>query len=161
MNERDEARFWSKVDKSGGPNACWPWTGSRLKARGGYGQIKLGGRVLYAHRIALELSTGRSVEAFACHRCNRPPCCNPAHLYDGTPKENSADAARLGRMGKWDRSGERNPSAKLTVEKVAEVRERLARGERKAAIARSFGVSRTAIHLIATGGNWSTSRSKP
>ncbi len=32
-------RYLAKVDKSGGPDACWPWTGSLNK---GYGQIGAG-----------------------------------------------------------------------------------------------------------------------
>jgi len=30
-------RFWSKVDQSAGPNACWPWTAYRNP--GGYGEV--------------------------------------------------------------------------------------------------------------------------
>lgn len=35
-----EERFWTKVDKSGGPDACWPWTAYRS---GGYGRIGVKG----------------------------------------------------------------------------------------------------------------------
>src|SRR5689334_7900007 len=45
--------FWSRVDRSGGPTACWPWMGPRTKD--GYGRFR--GR--YAHRIALEAALGR------------------------------------------------------------------------------------------------------
>jgi hypothetical protein len=31
-------RYWSKVDKSGGPDACWPWTAGR--SAGGYGILR-------------------------------------------------------------------------------------------------------------------------
>jgi hypothetical protein len=49
-------RLWEKVDRSGGPLACWPWTGCR--DRNGYGQIGVAGRMVKAHRIAWILTHG-------------------------------------------------------------------------------------------------------
>jgi predicted transcriptional regulator len=85
-------RFWAKVDRRG-PDECWPWTGCRSV---GYGQIReagKGSRVLAAHRVALQLA-GRPVPdgMFACHHCDHPECCNPAHLYAGTALDNSRDS---------------------------------------------------------------------
>jgi hypothetical protein len=88
-------RFWSKVDRSGGPDACWPWTGRCYAA--GYGQVGFKGRTTSAHRVALELSRGRPPKHLACHTCDNPPCCNPRHLYDGTASQNAADAYARGR----------------------------------------------------------------
>jgi hypothetical protein len=50
------ARFWSKVDRSGGPDACWPWTAGMFST--GYGAFKVDGRTLKASRMAYELSHG-------------------------------------------------------------------------------------------------------
>lgn len=84
----DWARFWSKVDRSGGPTACWPWTGS--PNHGGYGQftVKVDGKFKepVAHRWLLEQLLGRKLSPIpgvedACHSCNNPICCNPLHLY--------------------------------------------------------------------------------
>jgi DNA-binding NarL/FixJ family response regulator len=53
-------------------------------------------------------------------------------------------------------SGSRNPSARLTEEEVGVIRQRLATGERQAAIAADYRVSRSTIHLIAHGRKWAS-----
>ena len=112
------AAFWERVDKSGGPDACWPWTGPRFPT--GYGMSSLrvvGAKVSTASRAALiltagpapRLTFGRSAytltvgrltygrPAFALHSCDNPPCCNPSHLRWGTARENAADMFERGR----------------------------------------------------------------
>lgn len=93
-----ERWFWNRVDQSGGDDACWPWMGRVLKARGGYGRLKFKGRHLGAHRMSLILSTGVNPEEHqACHHCDNPICCNPRHLFWGTPQQNVEDCVRKGR----------------------------------------------------------------
>lgn len=85
----------SRVDKSGGPDACWPWTG--LTTAAGYGVVQVRGQNHYAHRLTLEIETGDLGDLKACHRCDNPPCCNPSHLFRGTDGDNLADAHAKGR----------------------------------------------------------------
>lgn len=83
-------RFWSKADKSGGPDACWPWMAA-LNDKG-YGHFTLkrfeanGSR---AHRISVLLS-GRDIPEgmVVDHVCKNRRCVNPSHLRVVTQKEN-------------------------------------------------------------------------
>ena len=87
--------FWESVDQSGGPDACWPW---KRKRTAGYGRIIRRGITVSAHRVAYELVNGRiSPDLFVCHRCDNPPCCNPAHLFAGSHDANMADRHQKGR----------------------------------------------------------------
>lgn len=95
-------RFFSHVDQSGGPDACWPWTGApRNKA--GYGSFRVGGKQEVAHRWLLGHLRGAPLkypDELACHQAvcqGFKGCCNPDHLYVGTPGDNARDAVRDGR----------------------------------------------------------------
>ena len=37
-------------------------------------------------------------EKIICHKCDRPGCINPDHLFSGTSKDNTQDAIRKGRF---------------------------------------------------------------
>lgn len=92
-------RFWRKVDRSAGPDACWLWTGGR-KPRG-YGNFCLAratNTFVLTHRYAYELTHGPIPAGLVVrHRCDNPPCCNPDHLILGTHQQNTQDAIERGR----------------------------------------------------------------
>ncbi len=97
MDDETIARFWSRVDRSGGSKACWPWRGS---SGGDYGQfLAPDGSAHKAHRLAYELTHGSTIMPglLACHHCDNPPCCNPAHIFIGTRQDNARDMHRKGR----------------------------------------------------------------
>jgi len=78
-------RFWSKVDKSGGAAACWPWTAAKTAA--GYG--RLGER--YAHRLSYEDARGEIQAGLVIdHLCRTRACVNPSHMEAVTNEENCA-----------------------------------------------------------------------
>lgn len=91
-------RFWPKVDQTGGPDACWPWTRSLFRRGLPYGQFQWRGRPHVAHRIAWMLTNGEIPEGMkVCHRCDNPPCCNPSHLFLGDQSANERDKVAKGR----------------------------------------------------------------
>jgi len=69
----------------------------------GYGCLGFNNKSYQAHRLAWELTNGPIPEGFVvCHRCDNPPCINPAHLFLGTQRENIIDMYAKGRgNGKW------------------------------------------------------------
>lgn len=92
-----EIRFWAHVDVSGGKDQCWPWRGPINSS--GYGVFKFHADIYLSHRFAWELTNGKIPDGmFVCHHCDNPPCCNPAHLFIGTPKDNAQDAMKKGRL---------------------------------------------------------------
>jgi len=85
--------YWSKVDKSGGPNACWPYTGPKHVQ--GYGFI--GARriaddkrlMVVAHRVAARIKEGRAIgsKEMVIHSCSNPNCQNFSHLVIGNARK--------------------------------------------------------------------------
>ena len=95
-------RFWSYVPvcRHGRScrRCCWDWQGHRLPQQ--YGQLNVDGHSMPAMRLALILAHGAELlplshgsypRLFALHRCDRPPCVNPAHGFWGTHGDNVRD----------------------------------------------------------------------
>lgn len=100
--------FDDLVDRTQGPESCWPWIGPLDDQ--GYGRWRPNGKSDYAHRQAWRQAVGEPpargsgyVLDHTCHipddcakgnDCAHRRCCNPAHLRLTTQKENAS----------WERS---------------------------------------------------------
>jgi hypothetical protein len=149
MTPMDAARFWSKVRVSE-IHECWEWQAGLFE--GGYGQFKVDGQSTQAHRVAWRLSGGTFDGGHVCHKCDNRKCCNPAHLFDGTPRANVVDAFNKNRRG--GRVGEVSNWAKLKEPDVLEIRRRASLGEKRSALAREYGVVPATIDHIVNRKNW-------
>ena len=78
----------------------------RCKDIHGYPVMKVGGRqgkVVHESRIVLAKKLGRPLKEKhqALHHCDNPGCIEPEHLWEGTQKQNLADARAKGRKTSW------------------------------------------------------------
>ncbi len=153
INERLESKSIPE------PNSgCWLWTASVISD--GYGCLRSDGRTQYAHRLSYEINTGPIPEGmFVCHKCDTPSCVNPRHLFLGTNQDNIKDSMEKGRRKRayaprpWRENMVTN--SKLTEDDVRTIRKRLLDGPRQMRrLSREFGVSHTAIRMIALGKRW-------
>jgi hypothetical protein len=148
-----ECYFWSRFDRSAGPDACWPWTGA-VSSRTGYGMVDAktaGGNRTSAHRRAYRLAYGIDPgDMQVMHRCDVRHCGNPRHLTLGTAADNWLDAVLKGRQTVVC-PGERNRSAKLTASEVQAIR-RSAAPMRD--LVRRHGVNYTTVMRIIRGELW-------
>lgn len=135
--------FWTCVDRSNGPEACWPWMGYE---EDGYGKYYWAGRMVGSHELAVTFTTGetRAKDLDTCHSCNNPICCNPSHLRFDTRVSNVADmlAARRDRPGR------------LTDEQVTVMRTRYTNGARQADLASRYGVTTSMVSQIVRGARY-------
>jgi hypothetical protein len=145
------SRFEEKVEKTDG---CWIWRSAFTER--GYGVFWINGGNKYAHRLSYELYKGEIPAGLVVmHSCDNPACVNPDHLSVGTYKDNSQDAVKKGRNA----YGERNGSAKLSVQQVLEIEKLLKEGKHTHRhIGSMFGVSKCPVGRIARNLGWKLDR---
>jgi len=133
-------------------SGCLLWIGRTTKD--GYGEFKIGGRYVRAHRFAWELEHGTiQAGSHALHRCDNRPCVRVDHLYLGSNADNVRDRVLRGRTQRI--FGEKKPAAKLTDDDVRTIRVRYAEGGvGLRPLAAVFGVTYHLIQLIVKRRAW-------
>lgn len=127
---------------------CWIWLRSRkgkeAKSGGGYGCLRINGRLLGAHRFSYERAYGPlPADKHAAHQCHNTLCVNPEHLRAETNDENQHAKAVAGRA-----------PAKLTVNDVATIRARVAAGEFQRVVAADYGLHQGDVSNIINHKYW-------
>jgi hypothetical protein len=158
--------FWALEEKVRvGQGECIEWTASL--GGGGYGHLCYQDGMLLVHRLAWQALHGPiPAGMLVCHHCDNPRCVNPDHLFLGTHQDNMDDCGRKGRRRPSAGSGwrllrpeqrlrgERIARAKLTPEKVKEIRRRYAAGETLSSLGREFGLSHQGIRSVVLRKTW-------
>lgn len=127
---------------------CWIW--QRAVQRCGYGKAKFGEKIQSSHRIAWQLANGPIPEsAWVLHSCDNRLCVNPAHLFLGDVKTNTADRVAKQRQSK----GEAIPQSKLTEAQVLEIRAKWP-ATNMTQLSLQYGISRPKISRIVHRQNW-------
>lgn len=114
-------------------NGCWIWQGGVINS--GYGTY---GRRL-AHRMFYQQAHGPIPPGLTIdHLCRVKLCVNPDHLEAVTNAENTR----------------RGSKTRLSLEDVRKIREQVASGHPRAAVARRFGIGGSYVTAIASGQRW-------
>lgn len=131
-------------------NGCIEWTGSSDQK--GYGQLRIDGKLIKAHRFAWSRVNGPIPEGMlVLHSCDNPKCVNVDHLRVGTHKDNMADMDDRNRRVNRQNKGEDCVGSKLTEDQVRQIR---TDNRRQIDIADDYGISQSVVSKIKLYQTW-------
>lgn len=146
--------YSEKITESG----CWIWMGANTGGKFSYGIVSIKGKVMRAHRASFETYKGPIPKNMCvCHTCDIPECCNPAHLFLGSKKDNTQDmlAKKRSRHLLYMPKGEQHYRTKLTAANVIAIRKLYAEGKHsQSQIGKRFNLSQPAIFKILRRQRW-------
>lgn len=147
--EQRTLRFLLKTVKR--DSGCVDWIGTKF--HNGYGVCVWKRKHMKAHRVSWELFVGQIPDGKqVLHKCDRPCCVNPQHLFIGDPKSNNDDMRRKGR-NRVERGVDRY-NAKLDDDSVRQIRILHESGSSIGVLADAFCVNAWTITNIVHRKRW-------
>jgi len=143
LRELTPEKILSKIERLPW-SGCWIWMGGTTPR--GYGIAYHRGQE-WAHRLSYRVFVGEPGGQLVLHSCDIPCCVNPAHLHLGDDALNTREAFERGRHP----LGSRRPGAKLTDEKVREIKASTLSDQK---LAKIYGVGHKTIENIRAGRKW-------
>lgn len=137
---------------------CWEWTGSPRD--NGYCRTTYKRTSWYVHRLSYSSFIGAIPNGYdVCHKCDNRRCCNPAHLFVGTRRDNMQDAVKKNRVAKGEIisrniRGEKCHLSKLTDLEVLEIRRMNIDGKKTSSISKKFNITTDNIRRIIRRDTW-------
>jgi hypothetical protein len=138
---------------------CWQWQGKINES--GYGALNIREEGIktdvLVHREIFKIFKGEIPEGMlVCHTCDNPSCCNPEHLWLGTPKDNTQDMLKKNRGRHRLLTSEKRAHAagKITEDQVREIRELYKNGSSQKELQEKFKLSQSQISGIITYRFW-------
>ena len=129
---------------------CIEWVGSRDAK--GYGQLRIDGKLIKAHRYAVERANGPIPDGMVVmHLCDNPKCVNIEHLQVGSQRQNVRDMDGKGRRINKQPKGSANGNSKLTDDDVRAIRRDT---RRQVDIAATYGIAQTVVSKIKLHQAW-------
>jgi len=151
-------RIWAHIDKT---ETCW--LSKYTIDRYGYTLIRINKFNYRFHRLMLFWNDQSKTAEFndekwyACHTCPHKHCVNPAHLYWGTPQNNSDDRVKDGTTP----LGSTHVLSKLTEAQVLEIRAKHSKRKNHNdseistfTLAKEYGVGPSTIGMILCRKTW-------
>lgn len=129
-------------------SGCWIWKralkGKEVARGGGYGCLRLKGKLLGAHRFSYEKAKGKIPPGMhVMHLCHNTKCVNPDHLTLGTNLENQRHSAR-----------DLRKANKLTPEAVRDIKKSCAQGVTQKEMATKYKIAQGDVSHILAGHWW-------
>lgn len=113
--------FLTMVKEHGDIDSCLLWPFGLNK--NGYPNVMVDGKQMRVNRLALEYKLGRAISPGlqSCHTCRYRHCFAPAHLYEGTQKQNCFD--KIADQTNTTAKGVTTNTHKLSEHQVLTIRE--------------------------------------